>query len=86
MMKIAITGGSGFIGTHLVNLLKKEHDILILDRAPSKIHDVDFIECDLSEKSFLLVLQLEFQFLVCPSLKPVGFTLVPILFILFFMF
>ncbi|MBL76763.1 MAG: epimerase, partial [Chloroflexi bacterium] len=36
-MKIAITGGSGFIGTHLVNLLKKEHDILILDREPSKI-------------------------------------------------
>ena len=49
MMKIAITGGSGFIGTHLVNLLKKEHDILILDRTPSKIHDVDFIECDLLE-------------------------------------
>lgn len=48
-MKIAITGGSGFIGTHLVNLLKKEHDILILDREPSKIHDVDFIECDMLE-------------------------------------
>ena len=33
----------------MVNLLKKEHDIHILDRAPSKIHDVDFIECDLLE-------------------------------------
>ena len=48
-MKIAITGGSGFIGTHLVNFLKKEHDILILDRESSKIHDVDFIECDMLE-------------------------------------
>ena len=48
-MKITITGGSGFIGTHLVNLLKQKHDILILDREPSKIDDVNFITCDLLE-------------------------------------
>ena len=48
-MKIAITGGSGFIGTNLASLLKKEHDILILDKSQPKIQDVDFIECDLLE-------------------------------------
>jgi nucleoside-diphosphate-sugar epimerase len=52
-MKIAITGGSGFIGTNLVNLLKKEHDILILDKSQPKIQDVDFIECDLLESEKL---------------------------------
>tara|TARA_B100000029_G_scaffold116389_1_gene109188 strand:+ start:23907 stop:24797 length:891 start_codon:yes stop_codon:yes gene_type:complete len=48
-MKIAITGGSGFIGTSLVNLLKNQHEILILDRTPSQIQDIDFFECDLLE-------------------------------------
>lgn len=48
-MKIAITGGSGFIGTNLVNHLKNEHDILILDKTKSQIQDVDFIECNLLE-------------------------------------
>lgn len=48
-MKIAITGGSGFIGTHLVDLLKDEHEILILDRNHSSNQNVDFIECDLLE-------------------------------------
>ena len=33
----------------LVNLLKQKHDILILDREPSKIDDVNFITCDLLE-------------------------------------
>lgn len=30
-MKILITGGRGFIGSHIVNLLKEKHDITILD-------------------------------------------------------
>lgn len=30
-MKILITGGRGFIGSHIVNLLKETHDITILD-------------------------------------------------------
>ena len=30
-MKILITGGIGFIGSHLVNILKEDHEIVILD-------------------------------------------------------
>ena len=30
-MKILITGGMGFIGAHIANTLKKEHEITILD-------------------------------------------------------
>lgn len=30
-MKILITGGAGFIGSHLVNKLKSEHEIVIID-------------------------------------------------------
>ncbi len=35
-MRTVVTGGSGFIGTHLVQmLLEAGHEIVILDREPS---------------------------------------------------
>lgn len=36
-MKIAIAGGSGFVGTALIDeLLKENHDLYILTRHPEK--------------------------------------------------
>ena len=37
-MKILITGGAGFIGTHLVNKLKNEHEITIFDNFLEQVH------------------------------------------------
>ncbi|WP_335872478.1 TIGR01777 family oxidoreductase [Bacillus sp. 2205SS5-2] len=37
-MKIAITGGTGFVGNHLVDLLKKNHQLYVLTRNPEKHH------------------------------------------------
>lgn len=37
-MKILITGGAGFIGTHLVNRLKTNHEIIIFDNFLNQVH------------------------------------------------
>lgn len=46
-MKITITGGSGFIGTHLAESLKEKHEVVVLDQNMPKIEGVEFHECDL---------------------------------------
>lgn len=39
MMKIFVTGGTGFIGVHTVQLLaEKGHDLMLLARNPDKLH------------------------------------------------
>ncbi len=46
-MKIAITGGSGLIGSEISNLFKKEHEITILDFTEPRNSDVNFIKIDI---------------------------------------
>lgn len=47
-MKIAITGGSGAIGTHTCNALIAEgHEVTSLDRTPPRAEGAKFIELDL---------------------------------------
>ena len=62
-MKLLITGGAGFIGSHLVNKLKSEHEIVIidnlnnyynpqlkLDRLNEFCKSVTFIKGDIADK------------------------------------
>jgi uncharacterized protein (TIGR01777 family) len=48
-MKIAITGGSGFIGSKLSKKLAKDHEIIVLGRTPpkEKIKNVLFLQTNL---------------------------------------
>jgi len=60
--KILITGGSGFIGGYLINQLKREHDVTVIDKNPPK-YRVDYIIHDLRktfkiDKSFDICIQL----------------------------
>lgn len=49
-MKIAIIGGSGFIGTRLVDrLLHAGHEVRIADVAPSAAHPQLLVECDVRD-------------------------------------
>ena len=47
-MNILITGGTGFIGEHLINRLKKNNKILVLTRKKKKTYrNVNFYKCNL---------------------------------------
>ena len=45
-MKIAVVGGSGFIGQNIAKFLSKENTVRIIDINPSNIEDVTFKKCD----------------------------------------
>ena len=58
-MKIIITGGAGFIGSHLAEfLLKKKHNIVIIDNLSTGrkeninkfLKDIKFVKADISKK------------------------------------
>lgn len=48
-MKILITGGAGFIGSHLTQLLSNDHEVIIYDIQEPKQKNVDFIIGDVND-------------------------------------
>ena len=53
-MKCLVTGGSGFIGSHLVDeLINQHHQVTVLDRIKTKFlknRKIKFLEIDLSSE------------------------------------
>ena len=50
-MKIGITGGSGFIGTHVANALKSKYEVVIFDRHKPNIEGIKFIKGNIIDDS-----------------------------------
>ncbi|MDB5249675.1 MAG: Nucleoside-diphosphate-sugar epimerase [Segetibacter sp.] len=49
-MNICIIGGSGFIGGYLIDILKRDHSVLNIDKIRSSLHsDIAFNECDIRD-------------------------------------
>ena len=53
-MKILITGGTGFIGSHLTRFLKNKHEITIYDVKKPIDEDVEFILGDITDDQKIL--------------------------------
>ena len=48
-MRIIVTGGSGFIGSSIVNALKRDYDITIFDFKKPREQDCKFIQGDIKD-------------------------------------
>ncbi|MHC1567352.1 MAG: NAD-dependent epimerase/dehydratase family protein [Candidatus Syntropharchaeia archaeon] len=58
-MDVLVTGGAGFIGSHLVDRLVREHNVTVIDNLSSGMREyinpkADFIYGDLFDKDFVL--------------------------------
>lgn len=51
--KILITGGSGFIGSHLALRLSKNNEVKVLDLRPSKLREVEFVQGDIRNQKIV---------------------------------
>ena len=74
-MKILVTGGAGFIGSHLVEkLINLKHQVIVLDNLSTGrlenlkhlIKKIKFVKCDISKriKTFLNILNQWIQFFI----------------------
>ena len=54
MKNIIVTGGSGFIGSNIVNLLeRKNFNVTVLDKVKPKNRNIKFVKTDLSNLKIL---------------------------------
>ena len=53
-MNIAITGGSGLIGTELTKLFNQEHNITVLDFNEPKISGINFVKIDIEHSNDII--------------------------------
>lgn len=60
MNKYLITGGAGFIGSHLANHLAKENNVVVIDNLSmgkkenlENYENITFIKGDVSNKNFM---------------------------------
>jgi UDP-glucose 4-epimerase len=62
-MKILITGSNGFIGSHVAEKLKKDHEVIGLGKSKkSKVKDIRYYSIDISDSNFpsLITEKIEF--------------------------
>ncbi len=61
-MKCLVTGGAGFVGSHLVDELAKKHEVSVYDNLEPQVHkdipeylnnDVEFIKGDIRDRAYL---------------------------------